>query len=166
MIIMAHTSPPPDEALTPSQVTLGSLPILLSYALRRAELVVSADLRKHFAEADIRPTQYAVLKVLALNPGLRQTQVSAALGLKRTNFVPLLDGLEKRDLAERRPVPTDRRSSAIYLTKAGAELLERLDAKVAQHEARFVERIGSDGKYQLIGLLHRLTAGELAPESD
>ncbi len=43
------------------------------------------------AAADIRTAQFSVL-LLEHNPGLRQDKVSAALGIKTANFVPLLDG--------------------------------------------------------------------------
>jgi DNA-binding MarR family transcriptional regulator len=158
MIVMVSTSADDiDEVVeTAGSVDLGPLPTLLGYALRRAQVAVFQDFHSRFAADDIRPAQYSVLKILQLNPGLRQTQVSAALGVKRTNFVPLFDGLEQRGLAERRPVPGDRRASALYLTDAGANLLKRLDAVVAEHERKFVARIGEQGKAQLIALAQRL----------
>jgi len=95
--------------------------------------------------------------VLRHNPGLRATQVAAALGIKRTNFVPLLDGLEARGLAERRRVKGDRRASALFLTEQGAETLGRLERRVAAHEAKFAARLGPNGPTQLLSLLQRLT---------
>jgi DNA-binding MarR family transcriptional regulator len=138
-------------------VDLGPLPGFMFYALRRAQLAVAQDIQRHFAADDIRPVQFAVLVVLHRNPGLRATRVALALGVKRTNFVPLFDGLVARGLVERRPVPDDRRAAALYLTEEGAGMLGRLERLVAQHEARFAARLGLEGRYQLMGLLHRLT---------
>jgi DNA-binding MarR family transcriptional regulator len=138
-------------------VDLGPLPGLVGYALRRAQLVVFQDFHHHVADADIRPVQFSVLVVLRHNPGLRATQVAAALGIKRTNFVPLLDGLEARGLAERRRVKGDRRASALFLTEQGAETLGRLERRVAAHEAKFAARLGPNGPTQLLSLLQRLT---------
>ena len=45
-----------------------------------------------FAPFDIRPAQFSVLTVIERNPGLTQSQVAEALGIKRTNFVGMLDG--------------------------------------------------------------------------
>ena len=100
-------------------VDLGPLPGLIGYALRRAQLAVFQDFHRHFADADIRPAQLSVLVVLKYNPGLRATQAAHALGIKRTNFVPLFDGLAVRGLVERRGVKGDRRASALFLTEAG-----------------------------------------------
>lgn len=147
-------------------IDLGPLSTLLGYALRRAQVTVFNDFHRRFAAEDIRPAQYSVLQVLKHNPGLRQVQVSFALGIKRTNFVPLLDTLEQRGLAERRKVVGDRRAFALFLTPAGAALLDRLDAIVAAHEAKFVARIGAEGKATLLGLLTRLTDRGCDTEDD
>ena len=83
-------------------IDLGPLPELIGYVLRRAQLVVFQDFFAAFAPFDIRPAQFSVLTVIERNPGLTQSQVAEALGIKRTNFVGMLDELEKRGLAERR----------------------------------------------------------------
>ena len=138
-------------------VDLGPLPGLIGYALRRAQLLVFQTFQSHFAAEDIRPVQFTVLVVLQRNPGLRATQVAAALGIKRANFVPILDALERRGLAERKRVPGDRRASALFLTRPGQEMLERLLRLLDQHEARFVARLGPGGRTQLLSLLQRLS---------
>lgn len=142
----------------PAAVDLGSLPNLIGYMLRRAQVTVFQDFFRTFAEVGIRPAQYAVLTVIELNPGLKQSEVGAALGIKRTNFVGLLDGLEARGLAERRPVETDRRSYALYLTQAGVALMRELRRLQERHEARFVARIGETGREQLLALLTSIAA--------
>jgi DNA-binding MarR family transcriptional regulator len=155
MIVM-NSTPEDTEDGADASIDLGPLPGLIGYSLRRAQITVFQDFHQRFAAEDIRPAQYSVLQILKHNPGLRQTQVSFALGVKRTNFVPLFDTLEGRGLAERRKVPGDRRAFALFLTPAGTALLGRLDAAIALHEARFVARIGVEGKRELLSLLHRL----------
>ena len=140
-----------------ADVDLGPLPRLLGYALRRAQLAVFQDFHRVFAEVDIRPAQFSVLTVLRHTPGLRQSQVSEALGIKRTNFVALFDTLEARGLARRERVADDRRAFALYLTEEGAGLLGRMQALLAAHEKHFIDRIGADGRETLLALLHRLS---------
>jgi DNA-binding MarR family transcriptional regulator len=157
MIMPADAGPGDDgRAEGEAAVDLGPLPSLFGYALRRALLAVSQDFQRHFVAEDIRPAQFSVLVVLKFNPGLRAARVAAALGIKRTNFVPLLDGLEKRKLAERRRLERDRRATALFLTETGAAMLARLAPLVAQHEAKFTARVGDDGRHHLLSLLHRL----------
>ncbi len=148
---MSHTNSTASTA-----VDVGSLSRLIGFALRRAQTAVFQDFAATLEAENIRPAQYSVLEVLRASPGLRQAQVSAALGIKTTNFVPLFDALEGAGLAERRAISADRRAKGLFLSDRGATTLERLHAKVAEHEARFTARIGKDGKGVLLGLLARL----------
>jgi DNA-binding MarR family transcriptional regulator len=138
-------------------VQLGFLSGQLGHALRRAQATMLVDLQPKLAAEGFRPIQFVVLEVLGHNPGLRQARVSAALGMKHTNLVPLLDELEQRGLMQRRKVMADRRASALFLTEAGSQATERLRRIVAEHEARFAARLGPHGRHELLGLLQRLT---------
>ncbi len=138
-------------------IDMGSLPTLLGYVLRRAQLAVFQDFLKSCAVLDIRPTQFSVLTIVERNPGLKQSQVGDALGVKRANFVALLDGLERRGLVRREQSATDRRSYALYLTRDGEDLLARLNPVIAAHETRLSEALGPGGSAVLLDLLTRLS---------
>jgi len=139
-----------------AEVDLGMLPGLIGFMLRRAQIAVFQEVFPLFSEVDIRPAQFSVLVVIERNPGLTQSQVSGALGIKRTNFVALLDSLESRGLAERQAAAGDRRSHALYLTDNGKVVMRRLRQLVDIEERRLIARIGEAGSRQLIDLLHRL----------
>jgi len=83
-------------------------------------------------------------------------RAGAALGVARTNFVPLFDALERRGLAERRDIEGDRRARGLFLTAAGAALLDQVDPVLAAQQARLNQRLGEDGRHALLGLLGRL----------
>ena len=134
-------------------VDLGPLPELIGYVLRRAQLAVFQDFFAAFAPFDIRPAQFSVLTVIERNPGLTQSQVAEALGIKRTNFVGMLDELETRGLAERRQTARDKRSYALYLTADGAALMRKLKPVLKAHESRIVARLGEEGRDALVALL-------------
>lgn len=135
---------------------LGPLPELIGYVLRRAQLVVFQDFFQSFAPFNISPAQFSVLTVIERNPGLTQSQVAAALGIKRTNFVGLLDELERRALAERRQAARDKRSYALYLTGDGVALMRKLKPVLKAHETRMIARIGESGRDRLVELLHEI----------
>jgi DNA-binding MarR family transcriptional regulator len=143
----------PESAADDPAIDLGRLPQVVGYMLRRAQLAAFQDFLRGYAETDIRPAQYAVLTVIERNPGLRQSQVSTALGIKRANLVALLDSLENRGLAKRVPVATDRRSYALHLTEAGTALMEKLAEINAAHEKRVTAKIGDHGRRELLKLL-------------
>jgi len=136
--------------------TLGPLSAFLGYALRRAQLAVFDDFFQTVADLGLRPAQFGLLVVINQNPGLKQTDASAALGIQTPNFVGLVDELEQRGLAQRLPAANDRRSHALHLTKAGEVLLKRVMAKQAEHEERMTARIGKPGREQLLELLDKL----------
>jgi DNA-binding MarR family transcriptional regulator len=147
---------PADDA--PPAVDLGHLPGLIGYMLRRAQLAVFQDFAQTYAEVGIRPAQYAALTVIERNPGLKQKDVSAALGIKRANFVAMCDELETLGLASRRPIPADRRSYALHLTRKGRALMKTLHAANQEHEMRLTAQIGEEGRDRLIVLLTALAA--------
>ncbi|MDE2361262.1 MAG: MarR family transcriptional regulator [Hyphomicrobiales bacterium] len=152
----AGASPPPKPADAP--VGLGHLDHVLGYLLRRAQVAVFNDFRRMFDEFGIRPTQYAVLSIISEMPGLKQGDVSAALGIKRTNFVAVLDELERRGLARRQAVADDRRSRALHLTEEGAALMGQLRKRNSAHEARLAALLPPGQAAILVGLLRDLTA--------
>ena len=143
-----------DEARPADHLDLGELPSLSGYMLRRAQFAAFNDFLRFFDDLGVRPVQYAVLNVIDRNPGLKQSQVSEALGIKRANLVAILDALERRQLAKREAVATDRRSYALRLTDKGSALMRELRARSEAHEKRLAAVIGEDGRQQLLKLLH------------
>lgn len=135
-------------------IDLGELPALSGYMLRRAQFAAFNDFLRYFDDLGVRPVQYAVLTVIDRNPGLKQSQVSEALGIKRANLVAILDALERRGLARREAVATDRRSYALRLTDKGGALMKELRARSEAHERRLAGMIGEEGRKQLLKLLH------------
>jgi DNA-binding MarR family transcriptional regulator len=148
----------------PTSIDLGPLPELIGYVLRRAQLVVFQDFFAAFEPFDIRPAQFSVLTVIERNPGLTQSQVAEALGIKRTNFVGMLDALEARGLTERRQGERDKRSYALYLTAEGNALMRKLKPVLKAHESRMIAKIGEEGRDQLVALLHEIVDGKSGRE--
>jgi len=145
------------EARGPA-LDVGPLAGMIGYALRRAQLAVFDDLITSFAQLDLRPGQYSVLVLLGHTPGLKQSDVAAALGIQRANFVVLLDALERRGLARRSAAPSDRRSYALYLTDAGEKVLARAKELERNLEARLDAKLGPGGRERLLELLGRLAS--------
>ncbi len=153
---VARKEPETAEPLPQAAVDLGSLPRQLGYVLRRAQVAVIQSYAGSFAEAGLRPAQFAVLTILDRNPGLSPSQVANVLAVNQTNFVVLFDSLVQRGLAERRPIATDRRTQALYLTAAGKGLLSKAERLVSGHEQLFTAKLGEGDLERLFELLHRL----------
>lgn len=125
-----------------SQLDHGPLGERLGYILRRAQLAIFEDFIAACDRFDIRPGQYSVLTVIEQNPGFSQTKVAEALGIKKTNFVAMVDAFENRGLVRRAAMHGDRRSYALFLTDAGKALMRKLHRVAEQHEQRIIDRIG------------------------
>lgn len=141
----------------PSETDLGPLPELIGYALRRAQLAVFQDFVQTMAALDVTPAQFSVLLLIDRNQGVNQAQIGEALGIKAANLAVMLNALEARGVARRRPGTSDRRAHAVELTPSGKALLRQLEARVGDHEQRLVARLGEPGKRQLLRLLAKLT---------
>ena len=132
---------------------------IIGYRLRRTQLRIFQQFIARFAEYDLRPAEYSVLTLIAANPGSKQTEIAEALGIKRANFVALINGLEKRGLTERRQPAGDRRSNALFLTPSGEKFVAKANAAQADFEAECVAKLGGQkARDQLMALLDMLAA--------
>jgi len=146
-------------------IDLTALVDVIGYQLRRAQLAVFDDFIRAFSEHDIRPSQYGVLTAVDRNPGSSQAAIAQSLGIKRSNFVKLVDEFERRKLVVRRQVAGDRRANALYLTKAGQSAIRQFHAIRDAHEARISALVGSPLERKLfLEQLRRLSALREAPE--
>lgn len=130
---------------------------LIGYALRRAQGAVYADFHESLSELELRPVQYTLLVMVAENPGASQTGVCEALGIQKANCVPTMSELERRGLILRKKSANDARSYELHLTAKGKRVLQRAGEVQASHEQRLIERIGINGRDQLLDLLGKLT---------
>lgn len=131
---------------------------LIGYRLRRAQLSVFQRFMAVFADLSLRPAEFSTLVLVNQNPGRKQTEIASALGVKRANFVALVDGLQARGLLERVHVKTDRRANALHLTPEGEIFLAQARKRHEDLEQEFIDRLGGNAQRdQLLSLLERLT---------
>lgn len=123
------------------------------YQLRRASLVMMAELAARMADLGLTITEASILVLIRVNPGANQTELSQALAIKRANMVPLIAGLEDRGLVQRRVV--DGRSHALHLSKSGAGLAGKANSAMRTHEAQF---LGPLSRAALRQMLRQFTA--------
>ena len=80
--------------------------------------------------------------------------MAQALGIKKTNFVAIVDAFEKRGLVARVRSETDRRLYGLFLTEAGVALVARLHGLAATHEQRIIDRLGAEDYARLFAPLN------------
>ncbi len=139
-----------------AEISLGLLPSLLGYALRRAQVAVFQNFTEVVGASELTPGQFGVLVVIDANPGLSQTQLGNALGIDRSTVVAVIDRLEGRGLVARQPAPKDRRSHALHLSDSGKTTLRRLTERVRAHERQIARHLSAEEQALLIDLLRRM----------
>ncbi len=136
--------------------SLSGLDEQVGYMLRQAQLAVFAAFVAGQRGAVARPGQFSILAVIDRNPGLSQSRVCAALGIKRANLVAVIDHLESLGLVRRDSGVVDRRSNHLHLTPAGQRALRSALDDQALHEARITRLLGIAGRRNLLKQLAKL----------
>lgn len=157
---VSHPLPAPRAGRSqtpPGEIDLGGLTRHLGYALKRSQLRVFENFIAAVAPLKLTPAQYSVLLLLDNNPGRNQTEIAAALGILRPNFVTLLNALEKRGLCSRTRSSDDRRSHVLALTPKGLATLAGAKQLVAKHEKKLMTVLTETERSDLIEMLQRLT---------
>jgi MarR family transcriptional regulator, transcriptional regulator for hemolysin len=99
----------------------------LGWLLGRASHVLKTELTAALESLGLSPRAHHVLKT-AMQGEYTQRELAGIVGLDKTTMVVTLDELEAAGLAERRPLPNDRRARVIAVTQAGAGKLREAEA--------------------------------------
>jgi MarR family transcriptional regulator, transcriptional regulator for hemolysin len=99
----------------------------LCWLLARASALLNLEAGAALEELGITPRQHSVL-VTALSGEHTQTDLARIVGLDKTTLMVTLDELERVGLAERRPLPKDRRARLVAVTDAGRDVLDRAES--------------------------------------
>tara|TARA_A100001037_G_C15043145_1_gene586472 strand:+ start:339 stop:800 length:462 start_codon:yes stop_codon:yes gene_type:complete len=137
----------------PDHINMASLPDLIGYNLRCAQVTVFQHFSKTIGESDISPPQYGTLVLINANPGISQSAIASALRFDRSTLVQIIDRLEDRSLVIREVSATDRRSHALKLTDMGHSLLAKLNVLVNKHEQHMTRHLSGNERRTLMELL-------------
>ena len=113
---------------------------------------------EQLARLDLDPAHFAVLGHLAAADGRSQQELADLLRVHRNAMVGLVDELEERALATRRPHPDDRRAHAVHLTDLAREVLGAIQSEADALESEILAPLDETERTLLIPLLHRIAA--------
>jgi DNA-binding MarR family transcriptional regulator len=135
---------------------IGALAPLTGYHLRRASSAFGADFTTAMEGTGLRQVTFAVLAVVAANPGIKQGAVGRILGIKRANMVALINELVDKDLVDRGLDANDRRAFALVPTPAGQVALADAVQRIEAHERRMLADFSAKDREALLDLLGRI----------
>jgi DNA-binding MarR family transcriptional regulator len=130
----------------------------LTFLLSQVGAHSSARFAERLEPLEIKPPHVGILRVIAQTDGLSQQALGERLGLFPSRLVGVLDELERRGLLERRDSPADRRSYALYLTRAGQAILEQVGEISRAHQDVICAALDDAERAQLADLLSRIAA--------
>jgi DNA-binding MarR family transcriptional regulator len=84
------------------------------------------------------------------------TALADYLGLEKSTMTGLVDRAEKRGLLERAPNSSDGRAVDVFLSPAGAELAQRLHARIERSLSPMTGQLAPSEQRRLQTLLERL----------
>jgi DNA-binding MarR family transcriptional regulator len=114
--------------------------------LRTAYNALSANIYRSVVDAgfgDMRPAHGNAMEMLAIEDGLRLTDIAARAGMAPQSMGELIDDLVAKGYLERREDAQDRRAKRIYLTTKGRATAEISRIAVTDVERRLSDRLGA-----------------------
>lgn len=116
--------------------------------------------RRRFQQAlepeGLHPKHFGVMTMVAAHPGMSQQQLHEKTGIDPSSMVAVIDELEARGIAERRPDPADRRARTIFLTEQGTETLLRIRKLAGQLQRELFAPLSAEERHTLHALLRKL----------
>ena len=110
----------------------GSVWCNLDIALRHVDSIYEQETRA----LGLSVIEWYVMRILYEQDGQMASRLAEAIERPVTSFTPILDGIQRKGLIERRSDPADRRAVKIHLTKKGQALKERIAASAEQIESK------------------------------
>lgn len=131
----------------------------VGYAIARTGYYQRTLLHKLFAKHTISITneQWVVLKTIASQTGITQTEISKRTLKDKTNITRILDLLEKGGYIRRNKDESDRRIYRITLSSKGASVLESVTPLVDEGELIVCNALTELEQQQLIALLSKVS---------
>lgn len=128
----------------------------MGYLVRRTHRAFTRSLEKRLKEYDISISMWFFLRLLWVEDGMNQKEISEELGLTQPTTVAAMDKMEKRGLIERRRNSQDRRQVNIFLTPAGRALEKRLAPYAPEVNAVALEGLDARERKTAQDLLFRM----------
>jgi len=139
-----------------SPLSVGLLPNLLGYNVRRAEIALWRDFSRTVGDGEVRPALFSLMILVEANPGVAQIDIANQLDIDKATVVGLVRRLQKRLCVICPQSTVDRRRQGIYLTDKGQKELNKLRQEMLDHETRFTRLFSAEELAQLFTLLRRI----------
>lgn len=133
----------------------------LCWLLTRASQMLTGEFTRALGASGISPRQHMVLAA-ATGAEHTQTDLARIVGLDKTTMMVTLDELERAGLAQRRPMPSDRRARIVAVTEAGSHVLKDADAVLERVREEVLSLMPADQRDCFLNALMCLACSDSA----
>jgi len=99
---------------------------------------------------------WPVLYIRRMGEGIRQSALAEMLEVENASLVRQLNLLAEAKLVDRRPDPSDGRANLLYLTPAGHDMADRVEAIIGEVRARALSRVSDEELRHALVVLDRV----------
>lgn len=126
------------------------------YLIRRLQQMAVSIFLEETAGFELTPVQYAAIAAICVFPGIDQLRLANAIGFDRTTISGVIDRLETKGLVARKVSGTDRRAKLLFVTAAGADLLEEVQRATDRVQDRILAPLSASEQKVFLDFLNRL----------
>lgn len=101
-------------------------------------------------------TQWRALAHIERNPAINQAKLADILEVEPISLARLIDRLEKLELVERRPHPTDRRMHTLHVARKAVPMIDKLHVLGAATREEALAGLGKADRERLLEMLLRI----------
>jgi DNA-binding MarR family transcriptional regulator len=127
------------------------------FLLARARAAGTGLANSRLLGLGLKARSYAVLSLAASGLEPTQRELAEFLSLDASQIVALVDHLEKENLVERRPAPSDRRTNVIVATTSGKQIYARARDVARETEGESLSVLTVSEREELRRLLSKIT---------
>lgn len=128
----------------------------IHYLLMADHSMLQKALIASIKDTGLTPGQPKVLDYLLTHDGAIQKDIAAACHIEPASLTSILNGMEKKNLIERKEQNGNRRSYYVFLTQTGLNYAKRLEKEFAEIEEKALDGFETEEREQLCDLLSRL----------
>ena len=129
---------------------------MLSEAFRSVARQLRDTSQDFLAPWDITPSQLRALRVLRRHGAMRLSELSGHLHIAARSTTEVVDALEARGLARRRPDPGDRRATLVEVSEHGVGVLDAIREARGTEAERVFDRLSRTDRVHLARILRKL----------
>lgn len=130
----------------------------LGYWLRFVSNSVSGAFAEKLAGQGVSVVEWVVLRLIHGDANMPASAIAETTGMTRGAISKIVDRLEERGLAERKPLPRDGRAQILKLTAKGARLVPVLAALADRNDAEFFDHLTAKERAAMTRILKDIVA--------